>query len=129
MTARVLADELLPVLLVLSPLLLLLDDLEPGFVRAVVNPYWVLVALVVVGIIAGQRTSTPSPASGGHASTSHGEGVRRGVGMTVLSLIAAILVGVWVWWRLIAGTLGVVVAVLTVVAIAAAMHAFPSDEV
>lgn len=104
--------ELLPVLLVLYPLLLLLDDLEPGFVRRAFNPHLLLPVLLVVGMLAGrgERDHVPSVLA------------VRGV-----AFAGAVLGGAWVWVRLRpAGTLAVVVALLAAVAIGAAVYAISS---
>lgn len=108
------AAALLPVLLILYPLLLLLDDLEPGFVRSVVNPHWFLLGLIVVGMIAGRAGPSPSRSH----SRWEGEKLRA-----VFTLAAAIVVGFWVWWRVGGGRLGVAVGLLTVVAVVGAAAA------
>ncbi|MBI4449514.1 hypothetical protein HY634_00465 [Candidatus Uhrbacteria bacterium] len=119
---RFIAHETLPILLILYPLLLLLDDLEPGFVRSVVNPHWFLVAMIVVGMIAGKDEPTPSRSpserGGGSAPSSKREGEKR-VWPFAIACIAAVVVGVWVAWRLHAGTLGIVVASLAAIAVGA----------
>ncbi|MDO8462781.1 MAG: hypothetical protein Q7S96_00705 [bacterium] len=116
----VVARELLPVLLVLYPLLLLLDDLEPGFVRSVVNPHWFLVALIVVGIVAGRGASSPSRTP---STAVEGEKLRA-----VLAIAVAVAVGFWVWWRLQAGMLGIVVALLAAIAVGAVVLAARTTE-
>ncbi|MFH1098939.1 MAG: hypothetical protein V1723_03395 [Candidatus Uhrbacteria bacterium] len=52
MTSRMVASELLSVLLFLYPLALIFDWLEPGFVRSVFNPHLLLLAIIAVAIIA-----------------------------------------------------------------------------
>lgn len=117
MTTGVVARELLPVLLLLYPLLLLLDDLEPGFVRSVVNPHWFLLAIIVVGMISGRIEPSPS------SSPSRWEGEKLRV---ILALVTAIIAGLWVWWRVGGGKIGVVVAVLAALAIAVVVWSFGS---
>ncbi|MBI4434291.1 hypothetical protein HY635_00505 [Candidatus Uhrbacteria bacterium] len=117
---RLVAQALLPVLLVLYPLLLLLDDLEPGFVRSVVNPHWFLVAMIVVGMIVGRANTSPSLRQAGAPPLA--PPLREGEKKTwpiVIVCVAAVVVGFWVWWRVGGGMLGMVVGILAAVAIVA----------
>jgi len=100
MTKRI-ASAFLPPLLVLYPLLLLLDDLEPGFVRSVVNPHVFLLAILGVGMLAGDASAARM--------------TRRT--MIALAIIGAVIGGVWVSWRVHAGALGAIAGLLTAVAI------------
>ena len=111
-----LAAALLPLLIILYPLLLLLDDLEPGFVRSVVNPHWFLVALIVVGMMAGHAVVPATREDAGHTRSR----------LIAIACIAAAVVGLWVWWRLHAGMLGIVVALFSAIAVFTA--AFMLDE-
>ncbi|MDO8463520.1 MAG: hypothetical protein Q7S96_04625 [bacterium] len=100
---RWMVREVLLVLLVLYPLLLLLDDLEPGFVRSVINPHAFLLALIAVAMIAPQDATHAAPSSawawlGG-------------------AFLAALVVGGWSFWTLGGGTLAAVVALLAAVAV------------
>ncbi|MDO8425177.1 MAG: hypothetical protein Q7T01_01535 [bacterium] len=106
-----LAGEALPVLLVLYPLLLLLDDLEPGFVRSVVNPHAFLLALIGVAMLAPKSAQPSVPSR-----------------MVVCwGIVAALAAGAWVWWQLGFGTLGAVMALLTTVAVASLALALRHD--
>ncbi|MDO8622078.1 MAG: hypothetical protein Q7R80_02510 [bacterium] len=122
---------MLPSLLVLYPLLLLLDDLEPGFVRSVVNPHWFLVALITVGVIAGRAEPSPSlalrRAGAPPLAPPLGEGEKR-VWSVAIACMAAMMVGLWVWWRLQAGMLGGVVALLAAIAVGAVVLAARATE-
>ena len=103
MVVRAFANALLPVLLVLYPLLLLLDDVEPGFVRSVVNPHVFLIALLVAGVLASRdREEVPHPRN-----------------VVAAAIVAAVIGGAWVAWRLHAGALGIVVGLLAAIAIGA----------
>ena len=113
---RMAAQEALPVLLVLYPLLLLLDGREPGFVRSVVNPHWFLLAMIVVGIVVGD----------GESAHSRREGEQL---QLMFALAVAIVTGFWVWWRIQAGMLGVIVALLTAAAIVGAAYALRARDV
>ncbi|MDO8599539.1 MAG: hypothetical protein Q7S02_05510 [bacterium] len=105
------AQETLPVLLVLYPLLLLLDDLEPGFVRSAVNPHAFLLVLLLAGMLAGNESS-----------------VRRSRRAPVAVAIgAAIIGGVWIWWKLHTGTLGIVAGLLTAIAITLCASSFAAE--
>lgn len=120
MTVRLVAHEALPALLVLYPLMLLLDDLEPGFVRSVVNPHWFLVAMIVAGVIAGKNESSPSTTVEGEK-----EGKR---GFIVVACTTAVIVGLWIAWRLHAGALGIVVALFAAIAVFAAASMFGDEK-
>lgn len=99
---RLFFSELLPVLLVLYPLLLLADDAEPGFVRSVFNPHWFLLAIIVAAILSG-NTESGMPWS------------RRAV--RAWSVGAGVVVGIWMWWKVGGGTLGMVVALVAATAV------------
>ena len=101
--ARVLTHELLPVFLVLYPLLLLLDDVEPGIVRSIFNPHWLLLAIVGLGTLSAQGD---------------GVGQRSSIrSVVIIAILSAVIGGFWVWWKLHAGLLGMVVAVFAALAI------------
>ncbi|MFH1430588.1 MAG: hypothetical protein ABIG71_03650 [Candidatus Uhrbacteria bacterium] len=102
-SVRRVAATLLPVLVVLYPLFLILDDIEPGFVRSVFNPHWCLIALIVVGTLAGQQ------------EVSHVTLPRWAA--RVLTLAASVMTALWMWWRLGGGMLGIAVACCVAVAI------------
>lgn len=110
---RMVAQEALPVLLVLYPLLLLLDDLEPGFVRSVVNPHAFLLVLLLAGMLAGNESSARRS--------------RRAV--IAVATGAAIIGGVWIWWKLHTGTLGIVAGLLTAIAIILCASSFVAEPV
>lgn len=99
---RLIAHEAVPVLVVLYPLLLLLDDIEPGFVRSVVNPHAFLIALIAAAMLAPAASSSASPS-------------RRAV--FVGGVVTAGIVGGWMWWRLGGSAFAAFPALLVAIAI------------
>ncbi|MBI4433307.1 hypothetical protein HY632_00890 [Candidatus Uhrbacteria bacterium] len=112
--ARLLAREILPVLLILFPVLLMLDDVEPGFVRSVVNPYIGLPMLLLAAMLAAPETTPCAPSRT----------------MRIVCGASAVLVGGgWVSWRVGGGVLGVLAGLLTGVAIAMSMVLMDAPEI
>lgn len=103
----ILASELLPVLLVLYPVLLLLDDGEPGFVRSVFNPHWCLLAIVAAATLAGN--TGPASSWSRHA-------------LLAWSIGSGVVVGTWMWGKLGGGALAAVVAAIAATTIAAVVE-------
>jgi len=101
-TLQLLASEAVLVFLVLYPALLLLDDLEPGFVRSVLNPHWFLLALIVAATVTGN--TAPERVWSRRTTAAFGIG-------------AAAVVGAWMWWRIGGGALGFVVAAVAAMAV------------
>ncbi|MBI2482566.1 hypothetical protein HYV74_00115 [Candidatus Uhrbacteria bacterium] len=105
---RLVARELVPVLLALYPVLLLLDDMEPGFVRSVVNPHGFLLALLVAAMLASSDSEDRAPPRR-----------MRYVAMGALALMG----GGWMWWRVGGDVEGVWIGLLTGMAIALGVSA------
>lgn len=110
--ARTVVREALTPLLVLYPTLLLLDSIEPGFVRSVVNPHAFLLVLLVAGMLAGPGDAFPAMTA------------RRGVAVAILTGVVG---SAWVWWT-IGGRFGIPIAILAGVAITAAVLAVGDPE-
>ena len=104
-----LMSELLLVLIVLYPALLILDDIEPGFVRSVVNPHIFLIVLIVTA------TLTPQDRRSRHVSKWLIAGI-------------ALLVGAWMHWRIGGGTMGATIALLSVLAVLTVGFSFDSSH-
>jgi hypothetical protein len=93
---RTLATEALPALLVVYPAALILDDIEPGFVRSFVNPHAFLIALVLIAMLSVQDSS------------------RIHIHQLVV-WVGALFIGLWMWWKLGGGALGLFAALLTLI--------------